>query len=392
MLNKETCMLQIIDPALERIRAWLHALRYDDTQRQRRADYYVTPFPAYKQWKNVTAQLDTTLRLAYDLLLFGEPVAVDAAEQAWGQQVVEDLLTTQIVHLNECMVRSRYSLVSYDGRYLVVSLHASYPAARAHDGAVYIGPDSYGLLAGLPRQGRYGRVLEVCAGSALCSLVLADRASHVVGTDLNAEAVAVAQFNAALNGVAERVDMRSGSLYEPVADEQFDLIVANPPFLPVPAQVAHPLAMCGNGGADGFSVLGELLADLPAHLAPGGTALIYAEGLGVHHEGRDHAFIGERLRLLAEATGLDVTLRLIGRMPIKQVLRLKAITLANQGDGPLAELPRWCELYESFGATHSYNFVIELRHGQGQVVHGIERRRRGAEPHFAVGKGTFVTT
>ncbi len=383
-------MLQIIDSALERIRSWLHALRYDDTQRQLRADYHITPFPPYKQWKSVTAQLPDALRLAYDLLLFGEPVAVHAAEQVWGQQVIDDLLATQIVHMDANMLRSRYSVVAYDGRYLVVSLHASYPAARAWDSAVYIGPDSYGLLAGLPRQGQYGRVLEVCAGSALCSLVLAGRADYIVGTDLNVEAVAVAEFNAALNGVADRVDMRCGSLYAPVRGEQFNLIVANPPFLPVPAQVEHPLAMCGNGGADGFSVLGELLVDPRAHLAPGGTALIYAEGLGVHHEGHDHAFIGERLRLLAEASGLDVTLRLIGRMPIKQVLRLKAITLANQGDGPLAELPRWRELYESFGATHSYNFVIELRHGHGHVVHGIERRRRGAEPHFAVGKGTFV--
>jgi len=383
-------MLQIIHLSLERIHSWLHALRYDDTQRQLRADYHITPFPAYKQWKSVTTQLPDALRLAYDLLLFGEPVAVNAAQQVFGQHMVDDLLATQIVHVDGSMLRSAYSLVSYDGRYLVVSLHASYPAARAHDGAVYIGPDSYGLLAGLPRVGHYDRVLELCAGSALCSLILADRAQHVVGTDLNAEAVAVAQFNAALNGVAKRVDMRCGSLYEPVAHEQFDLIVANPPFLPVPAQVEHTLAMCGNGGTDGFSVLGELLAGLPAHLAPGGMALIYAEGLGVLHEGHDYAFIGERLRLLAEATGLDVTLRLIGRMPIKQVLRLKVITLANQGDGPLAELPRWRELYENFGATHSYNFVIELRHGMGHVLQGIERRRRGAEPHFAVGKGTFV--
>jgi hypothetical protein len=148
--------------------------------------------------------------------------------------------------------------------------------------------------------------------------------------------------------------------------------------------------MCGNGGQDGFNVLGALLRGLPAHLAPGGRALVYAEGLGVHHSGNDQAFIAARLRELAHTAGLDVTLRLIGRMSIKQVLRMKAITLSHQGAGPLAELPRWRELYDSFGATHSYNFLIELQQGQGSVNQGVERRRTGTEPYFAAGKGTYV--
>jgi hypothetical protein len=385
-------MVHIVDNALVRIRQFLLQLRYDQTQRMLRPDYHVTPFPGYKQWKSMTVQLSDACRLAYDLLLFGEPMAVAAAERVWSPIVVHDLLTTGIVRETAPgVLQSSYSLVSYRGRYLLVSLHAAYPTAQMFDSPVYIGPDSYMLASGLPRYGRYERVLELCAGSALCSLLLAGRAQRVVGTELNAEAVAVAKFNMALNGVSQIADMRCGSLYEPVDGERFDLVIANPPFLPVPEQLQHPLAMCGNGGEDGFSVLGELLAGLPDHLVPGGRAVVYAEGLGVHDGGFDQAFIAARLRKLAQAAGLDVTLRLIGRMPIKQVLRLKAIALAHQGAGPLAELPRWRELYDSFAATHSYNFLIELRQGRGQLTHGLERRRTSPEPYFAAGKGTYVS-
>ena len=39
----------------------------------------------------------------------------------------------------------------------------------------------------------------------------------------------LAAFNAALNGI--QLDLRRGSLFEPVADERFDLVVSNPPFV-----------------------------------------------------------------------------------------------------------------------------------------------------------------
>ena len=46
----------------------------------------------------------------------------------------------------------------------------------------------------------------------------------VTGVDVNERALAMTRLNAALNGV--RIDVRAGSLFEPVAGERFDLIVA----------------------------------------------------------------------------------------------------------------------------------------------------------------------
>lgn len=51
----------------------------------------------------------------------------------------------------------------------------------------------------------------------------------VVATDVSGPALAFAAFNAALAGV--RLDLRRGSMLEPVAGEHVDLVVANPPFV-----------------------------------------------------------------------------------------------------------------------------------------------------------------
>ena len=57
----------------------------------------------------------------------------------------------------------------------------------------------------------------------------------MIATDNNPRAVAFSRFNARLNGI-DNVSCRTGSLFEPVAEERFDLIVSNPPFVLSPTR------------------------------------------------------------------------------------------------------------------------------------------------------------
>jgi len=78
-----------------------------------------------------------------------------------------------------------------------------------------------------------GAALDVGCGCGALALAAAQRgARRAVGVDVNARAVALARFNAALNGFA--ADFLEGDLLAPVRGERFDLILAQPPF------VAHP--------------------------------------------------------------------------------------------------------------------------------------------------------
>ena len=83
-------------------------------------------------------------------------------------------------------------------------------------------------LAQLTMRMPVDRALDLGAGCGVQALHLATHAAHVVATDLNPRACAMSQLTAALNDV--QVDVRQGSLYEPVDADTFDLIVTNPPF------------------------------------------------------------------------------------------------------------------------------------------------------------------
>ena len=59
------------------------------------------------------------------------------------------------------------------------------------------------------------RALDIGTGCGIQSLHLADRVNQLVATDVNPRALQLARWTAALNRI--ELDVREGSLYEPVA-------------------------------------------------------------------------------------------------------------------------------------------------------------------------------
>ena len=113
------------------------------------------------------------------------------------------------------------------------------------------------------------RVLELCLGSGVNSIFASDVAATLTGVDLNPRALEFARFNFAVNPGRARVEVREGSLFEPVApEERFDLVLVNPPFELVPPGAEHFLH--SHGGEDGLDVVRDILAGVADHLAPGG--------------------------------------------------------------------------------------------------------------------------
>ena len=122
----------------------------------------------------------------------------------------------------------------------------------------------------------------------------------VVAVDIGARAAALARLNAALNG-ADRVEVRSGDLYAPVRGERFDLVLANPPFVPAPERgpAYH------SGGPRGDRVLRRVVRGLGAHLRDGGRAVIVlASGAAPRRDGgRRGGAVGARLRRARAGAG-----------------------------------------------------------------------------------------
>jgi SAM-dependent methyltransferase len=117
-------------------------------------------------------------------------------------------------------------------------------------------------------------VLELCLGSGVNTLSAASRgAGRAVGVDISGRAVAFAKSNALVNLRSERDETRletfQGNLFEPLdSQDQFDLILINPPFELVPPGERYFLH--SHGGADGLDVIRAFLPGLKSRLKPGG--------------------------------------------------------------------------------------------------------------------------
>ncbi len=128
-------------------------------------------------------------------------------------------------------------------------------------------------LAQLTLRHRVGRALDLGTGCGVQALHLATHADAVVATDVNARALRMTRFNAALNELPS-IDVRHGSLFEPVAGERFDLVSTNPPFVISPATGER--LVYRDSGLPGDQVVERLVRHAPDHLTDGGWCQILA--------------------------------------------------------------------------------------------------------------------
>jgi release factor glutamine methyltransferase len=125
------------------------------------------------------------------------------------------------------------------------------------------------------------RTLDLFTGTGI-QAIAAGRAGagDVWAVDISRRAVASAAINGRLNGV--RVNARRGDMFAPVAGQSFDVITANPPYVPEVKETTaatRGAARAWEAGADGRRFLDPLLAELQRHLRPGGRALIVHSSL-----------------------------------------------------------------------------------------------------------------
>lgn len=134
-------------------------------------------------------------------------------------------------------------------------------------------------LEAFPERDAELRILDVGTGSGAVALALARERSkaRVVATDVSAAALAVAGENAAALGLADRVSLLEGPLFEPVRGS-FHIVVSNPPYVArreaasLAPELRHEPELALFGGADGTEVLQALAAGVREVLEPAGLA------------------------------------------------------------------------------------------------------------------------
>ncbi|KTR86557.1 DUF7059 domain-containing protein [Leucobacter chromiiresistens] len=147
------------------------------------------------------------------------------------------------------------------------------PALERH--VMGVGGATRSLLAQAPTA-PVASALDLGTGCGIVAMHLTRVAERVVATDISERALEIAGMNARLNGVDDRIDFRIGDLFAPVAEDRFDLILSNPPFVITPRTGDGPVYEYRDGGRTGDALAQSVIEAGPERLAPGGTLLCLA--------------------------------------------------------------------------------------------------------------------
>lgn len=131
---------------------------------------------------------------------------------------------------------------------------------------------------------QHGRALDLCTGSGCVAIALAKQRPtwQILGTDISADALEVARTNAQRLGAIWGVRFVQSDLFANLPDSaQFDLISANPPYIPA-AELAGLQAdvrdfeprLALDGGEDGLSIVRRVLEQAREHLTQGAILAI----------------------------------------------------------------------------------------------------------------------
>ena len=124
------------------------------------------------------------------------------------------------------------------------------------------------------------RVLDLCCGSGCIGLTLAAERPHldVVLADCSPDALEVAALNASRLDLS--VSFHQGDLTEGLADNSFDCIVSNPPYIPsaecaaLQPEVLQEPSLALDGGTDGLDFYRRIADEAAKVLKPEGLLML----------------------------------------------------------------------------------------------------------------------
>lgn len=236
--------------------------------RRLQADGYrfVTPTPLTHERVNQRPgnERSKTLRDVFGWSRPFAPGLISADEQ-------RQLQDAQVLEARDGLLYSRVRWSSLDG---LLFAHSQFPT-QAND-AVFFGPDSYRFaqLIHTHLQQNFTavqRAVDIGCGAGVGAIVIARarREAQVLAVDINPQALRLCAVNAALAEVANVEVSRSDVLQDVVGD--FDLIVANPPYMADPSERTYR----HGGGTLGAGLSLRIVEQALPRLTPGGSLVLY---------------------------------------------------------------------------------------------------------------------
>ena len=307
--------------------------------------------------------LDTLIRL----FVAGAPVALEQAEKALKPVPVSALRDIGVLRIASGSAVPLISILPHDD--LAIASDQPFRSGKAAD---YVPGmlDSSVFLELFTIRRPLRNTLDLGTGCGVQALRASLHSEQVVAADLSPRALDFARFNAALNG-ASNIQFLLGSGFEPVADQRFDLIVANLPFAITPSgRYAYR-----DSGMKLDDFAHRILAEAPGHLSKGGWCQVLFQWVEV--EGQDWH---DRLRDWFDGNGCDVWVMKNDSRPTDSYAeKWIADTEPSPPEGVERLFEQWMEFYEQEKIVAIHSGAVAMRRRDGinwvRMDEGAERAR-----------------
>ena len=275
------------------------------------------------------------------LFVMGQPVPEAAIRDALTPFPLERLVATGLVRIGHSgEVTSQVCILPY-GEIMTLRDFGADWTGRTVGSDYVMGVSASSISLALTTVRQQGEeVLDLGTGGGIQAMLAARHAREVIGTDINPRALTLTRLAMRINGIAN-VELRQGSMFDPVQGQTFDLIVSQPPFVISPDNIKS----FRDSGMPGDTFCEQILRQAPDYLREGGwCSIIFNWG----HRNDEHW--SGRPRTWLERCGCDVW-----------ILRLRADDVfsyavqwvrgaGGEAEGPdMKPLEKWLTYYEKMG-------------------------------------------
>ncbi|CAK9004649.1 unnamed protein product [Durusdinium trenchii] len=264
----------------------------------------------------------------------------------------------------------------------------------ATEPAMYLSQDSLALLAAAPQRPVH-RVLDLCCGCGIQGLAaLNSYAAFAVFVDINPRCLSLTSFNLSLNGLRSKCECL---LEKDVREMQggvssllgrFDVILANPPFMPNPQNIATGASILfGNGGNYGEDILSKVIRFACEHLESEAQFLFVSKTPNIEaFPSRLRSWLSEGFRGSAHIFH-GVPIRAEEYMPTAISSRVEPIryqaALEEQGIHTLSQVLVFMESHRDSSDTftiHKSQQVIQNFWLNREILQRLQRRFEKSQP------------
>ncbi|MGI9236635.1 MAG: methyltransferase [Woeseiaceae bacterium] len=266
-------MIQLPDALnIREFRRLLDANEYDTTHLTERLGRARPPDAGEKVQMFDDSMVITTPNILIRLFLLGSTIDEATVREFLPAPVVTFCVESRLLEIAEGHVWAAVVIVPIDDLLFVSDAFRILGTDKAAEFVLPASTHSANFLRLLTMRTSVDSTLDLGCGCGMHALFAARHSKKVIATDISEAAVRYTKFNALLNNIGN-IECRQGSLFQPVENLQFDLIVSNPPFVIGPSETF--VYRDNNLELDEFCAL--VVGEAPTYLADGGHLQMLCE-------------------------------------------------------------------------------------------------------------------